>query len=252
MGFPRSRILFAVGLFALLDGAANAQAPGSSPLGGGPPGGGPPGRPGGLGFIVADSPEGCAQAWISIDRDGDGSISRRDALLTIQSEFANLSKDARGEITAETWVACEGNPVFAGALPPTRTPPTGEPIDPWTNDADFAASDANGDGLVTKDEAIAAEKARYLASETSRPEDDVARASGRRFLMYDRDSDGALSQAEWAARGEADVGFRFARFDFDKSGGVDLDEWVLEARKVLLVSASEDGSIDLWRFYYGF
>jgi hypothetical protein len=226
--------------------AQGIGAPG--PLGGGPPSG----RPGGLGFIVADSAEGCAQAWIAIDRDGDGSISRRDALLTIQSEFANLSKDENGAITAETWAACEGNPVFAGVLPPTRTPPTGEPIDPWANDADFAASDANGDGSLSKEEAIAAEQGRYVASETSRPEDDVARASGRRFLMYDRDSDGALSQAEWAARGDADIGFRFARFDFDDSGSVDLDEWVLEARKVLLQAGNEDGSIDMWRFYYGF
>ncbi len=237
-------------LFMLGGAAAQAQGIGTpGPLGGSPPGGG---RPGGLGFIVADEAQGCASAWISIDRDGNGSISRRDALLTIQSEYANLSRDESHNITAETWVACEGNPVFAGVLPPTRTLPTGSPIDPWSNDADFAASDSNGDGLVSRDEAIVAEKARYVASETSLPEDDIARASARRFLMYDRDSDGSLSQTEWAERATATVDFRFDRFDYDHSGSVDLEEFVLEARKVLLVSSAPDGSIDMWRFYYGF
>lgn len=249
MALPRARLVIVAGLLALMGGAASAQAPISRPFGdGGPPGG----RPGGLGFIVADSPEGCAQAWISIDRDGDGSISRRDALLTIQSEFANLPKNANNNLTEESWAGCEGNAVFSGELPPTRTPQAGPGLEPWADDAAFAAADANGDGSLTVEEAVAGERARFAAAETSLPEDDFARASGRRFLLYDADGDRVLTAAEWADRANADIAHRFARFDFDRSGEVDLDEWVLEARKVLVSAANEDGSIDMWRFYYGF
>lgn len=204
------------------------------------------------GFIVRDGPEGCSPAWIALDRDEDGSISRRDVLLTIQSEFGNIPTDALNAVTPETWSSCEGNPIFAGVLPPTRTPPTGVPLDPWAADADFAVSDANGDGMVSRDEAIAAETARYDAAGTSWPEWDIARSSGRRFLMYDRDSDGQLSAEEWAGRASATIDFRFERFDFDHSGTIDLEEWTQEARKVMLISANPDGSIDMWRFYYNF
>ena len=250
MALPRSGSLVIAALFFVLGGvSAIAQLPGAGLPGAGPPGAG---RPGGLGFIIADGPEGCAHAWISIDRDGDGAISRRDALLTIQSEFANLQKNESDRLTEETWAGCEGNPVFSGALPPTRTPVAGPPVEPWANDAAFAAADDNGDGSVTIEEAIAAERAFYAAAETSLPQDDFARASGRRFLLYDADGDQVLTTAEWTGRREADIAHRFARFDFDHNGEVDLDEWVLEARKVLVSSSREDGSVDMWRFYYGF
>jgi hypothetical protein len=251
MTFPRSRTALVAGSLLVLLGVsvANAQAPPSSPLGGGPPGGG---RPGGLGFIIADSPEGCAQTWISIDRDGDGSVSRRDALLTVQSEFEGIGKNENGALTEETFAACEGNPVFAGALPPPGPGEVASPIEPWADEGAFAAADTSGDGAVTEEEAITAERARFVAAETELPEGDFARGSGRRFLLYDSDGDRVLTAAEWAARAEADIGHRFGRFDFDHSGEVDLDEWVLEARKVLVSSTLPDGSIDMWRFYYGF
>ncbi len=116
-------------------------------------------------------------------------------------------------------------PVFAGAILATMLCCTGAmaqpgPQGPLTRDQyialqkqRFAGLDANGDGVVTKDEAVAQMAKRM--GDTPPPQ-----MVDRMFAMMDTDGDGKATTAEVEAAAAA----RFTELDTDKDGTLTLEE----------------------------
>jgi Ca2+-binding EF-hand superfamily protein len=102
-----------------------------------------------------------------------------------EARFNALDTDKSGEVTMEEFAARQ--------------------------DARFLEADANGDGLLAKDELLAAGQRQN--------EERVSRMIDR----FDKDGDGQLSQAELPK--PRDAGKRFSRIDTDNSGGVSLEEF---------------------------
>jgi hypothetical protein len=174
-------------------------------------------------------------------------------ILATDSEFANLDADPNGRLTRAEWTACDANPVFSGSFPPlVFLPDNAGAAEPWTDDAAFDDADADDDGEVTREEATAAQRARYEGLATEVSATDVARSGGRKFLLYDQNGDGTLTASEWSGRASADVGSRFRRFDLDGDNEIHIDEWRGVVRATLLESDLPDGSIDIWPFYFWF
>jgi Ca2+-binding EF-hand superfamily protein len=164
-----------------------------------------------------------------LDKAGNGYITRDEFLAAANKRFTRLDKDGNGKLTLDELAAGRGHGRRA-AMAGKR--------------AEFAQKrfdklDTNHDGVVTKEEYLAAATAMYgefdaqhngkvTAREIAaspRAQERVARVTQRIVKHLDTNGDGVVSQAEYLAAAQK----RFTRLDKNGDGFIDSDE--LPARR---------------------
>ncbi len=136
------------------------------------------------------------------DTNGDGALSRDEVSRMPQEMFDRLDKDGDGSLSQAELAAMKGKRHHAS---PERNAKRGSRF--------FEKLDKNDDGLLSRDE--------------------LARMPEERFTTLDKDGDGSLSQAEFAAghkagkragKGKHGAAAHFAKADTNGDGRVDVEE----------------------------
>ncbi len=144
------------------------------------------------------------QGRMKADADGNGVITKQEAMQAAEARFAKMDANADGLLNKDDREA--------------------------RSKQRFAKMDANGDGSVTEEEFMAAREARQAKRAERRAKGEGKRRGGkmgkrgRKMAMLlkkaDSNQDGALSKSEFLAHAEA----RFARADADNNGEVTKEE----------------------------
>lgn len=161
----------------------------------------------------------------AFDTDRDGKVTKDEFMATVRSRFAQMDLNNDGRITDEDLPpAMRGRNILAGDSD-GRGP--GRRILRLLRDAD-----ANKDGVVTLDEALAAADQRFAGLDRNKDgvidkaDGDALRAETvdyrvKRFIHYfGADADGKVTKEQFAAKAKE----RFARMDLNNDGTISRDE----------------------------
>ena len=160
------------------------------------------------------------------DTNKEGKVTKDEFLSGVRRHFAEMDLDNDGRITDEDLPPMQrGRNILAGG--DAGSGPTGRGVPMLRM---LQGADANKDGVITLDEALAfAEK---------------------RFALLDRNKDGALDKADFDAMRKEMVDYRVKRFihhfGADKDGKVTREQFMAKAdERFAQMDFNNDGSISL-------
>lgn len=190
---------------------------------------------------LAHSPLAAARAThraqrmvMRLDKAGNGYITRDEVVAAAQARFARLDRDGNGKLTPQELTGSRGRHARPASGDDARVQARAQ-----RQQQRFDELDANHDGVVSKDEFIAAASARFQQFDSQgsgkvtaaqivaspQAQQRAERAAMRVLKHLDANRDGAVSQDEYAAVAQK----RFARLDRNGDGFIDAGE--LPARR---------------------
>lgn len=112
----------------------------------------------------------------------------------------------------------------------------------------FQLADSDGDGLITRTEALSHALVRFHAADANHDH----RVSSLEYLRFSHD--GVLIPAMGVGTPppdqeafEAAMAVQFQRYDLNRDGGISPGEW-LESGLVAFAAADDDGAVSVWRY----
>jgi Ca2+-binding EF-hand superfamily protein len=163
----------------------------------------------------------------AFDTDRDGKVTKDEFMTTVRSRFAQLDLNNDGRITDEDLPPrLRGRDVLAGDSDIGRRGPGRRLLRVVRN------ADADKDGVVTLDEAMAAADKRFAGLDRNKDSvidtadrdalrtETVAYRAKRFIHRFGADADGKVTKEQFAAKAKE----RFARMDINNDGTISRDE----------------------------